>query len=408
MNRFFKTSLLLIFLISLSLTVVNAGNSSLNLSKFTDNPKFKYFEGKTTKEFVNKLNELGKLGYKLTIVWRYQGTSTFENPTLIQIAGVVELQEGDTFEYEWFPSITLEDFVEQFSPKAEKGFYFSQSLFFGLWKNPYENLPEVTAEKGTADADMQSIKRSIELIKRLTSDEPVIGSILILERKNKLVKPVNFKFATAIPVKSVFGTNVIDNGKINETIETSINEIDTRNYQPVLAFYSSAVFKTRVSQLPTILFQNKSDEISSEKPIYKVVGGNRLISSFRKEVDKLTKEGFSILTITSMLSLAVKNNRQTSYLWLEPQKKDFLQKLSEISKTGARFLTRTGQEMIFGKPINDDGQRFEYKVLNLKEMPSLKMSNTSIQEFNELINQGFKPCSLFYVDNMNILFERKL
>lgn len=369
--------------------------------------KYRLIQPKTAKDFVNELNELGKLGYKLKTVWRYPGDTTFENPKLIQIVGVVELQENDTFEYEWFPSITLDDFIEQFSPKAEKGFYFCQSIFFALWKNPYENLPQVTAEKGTTDADIQSIKRSMEIIKGLTSNEPANGNIFILERKNKLVKPVNFKIATAIPAKSIFGTNVIDLGKINETTENSINEIDTTNYHPVSALYTSAIFKTRVSLLPTILFQNKSDEVSSEKPTYKVVGGNLLLKSFRKEIDKLNKEGFSIVTITNLLSLNVKNNRQTSYLWLEPMKKDFLQKLSEVSKTGARYLTQTGLEMVFEKPLKDDGKRFEYKVLNLKEIPQLRASNNSTQEFYELINQGFQPRSLFYQDGMNVLFERE-
>ena len=84
--------------------------------------KYRLIQPKTIKPFVEELNLLGKLGYKLKTVWRYPGDSTFEDPKLIQIAGVVELH-GDTFEYEWFPSITLDDFVEQFSPKAEKGFY---------------------------------------------------------------------------------------------------------------------------------------------------------------------------------------------------------------------------------------------------------------------------------------------
>lgn len=406
MNHSVKVLILLILLIVLSVAATNRKSNGLNVSKFEVNPKFKYVEAKIIKDFVSKLNELGKIGYKLKMVWRYPGTSTYENPLFIQTAGVVELQKGETFEYDWFPSITLDDFIEQLSPKAEKGFYFSQNIFFGLWKNPYENLPEITAEKGTPDADLQSIKRSIELIKRLTSEEPIIGSILILERNSKIIRPVEFKFATAIPAKSIFGTNVIDTGKINETLEASINALDTINYRPVLAFYSSTVFKTRVSQLPTILFQNKSEKVSEEKPIYKVVGGNRLISSFRKDVDKLNKEGFSIVTITSMLSLAVKNNSQKSYIWLEPLKKDFLQKLSEISKNGARYLTQTGQEMIFEKPLSDDGQRFEYKVLNMKENISFRMSNSPTQEFNEYITQGYQPRSLFYQDGMNILFER--
>lgn len=367
--------------------------------------KYHLIQQKKIKNFVTELNELGKIGYKLKTVWRYPGTSTYEDPKLIEIAGVVELREGDTFEYEWFPSITLDDFIEQISPKAESGFYYNNSVIYSLFEN--EELPRVTAEKGTVKREEQEIARSVAIIKQGTSQEPVIGSIFILERKNGQIKPIKFKFATAIPAKSIFGTNVINHRRINETTENSINEIDTINYYPVLAFYSSTVFKTRVSQLPTILFQNDLKNYYDEKPIYKVVGENRFVSSFRKEVDKLNKEGFSLITITNLLSLSVKNNRQMSYLWLEPQKKDFLQKLSEASKNGARYLTQTGQEMIFEKPLTDDGKRFEYKVLNLKEMPQLRTSNNPAQEFYELVNQGFQPLSLFYQNGMSVLFERE-
>lgn len=373
-------------------------------------PNYIYIQPRKIKDFIDKLNELGKLGYKLRLVERNTEFNPPENPNTIEIAGIVELREGDTFEYESFQSLTLSDFVEQISPKAGLGFYFSFRISFSIWKNPYEDLPEVTAEKGTTERDIQSIKRSSEEITRLMSQEPIDGSIFILERKNGQIKPINFKFATATPATSIFGTNIVDIRKINNTTESSINTINTIDYKPVSVFFSSTVFKTKVSHLPTILFQNDLGDYYDERPIYKVIGNNRIKRTFRKNVDKASGEGFRIVAITDTLSLTVKDNRKVSYVWLNPQIKDMTQKLLEVSNKGGRFVANatsyTTDSLIFETLLTDDGQRFNYKVLTLTKLPNLRGNNDSGGEFNSLVNQGFQPRALFYNDGMNVLFEK--
>lgn len=362
--------------------------------------KYRLIQSKPIKNFVKELNELGKLGYKLKLIERNSEVSPPEFRDAIEIMGIVELKEGDTFEYEWFQSLTLDDFVEQVSPKAEIGFYFSNRIGYSIRKNPYEGLPEPKAEKGTTKRDEEELKKNVELIKRLTSQEPVDLSLFILERKNKIIRSISFKFATAIPTTSIFGTSVIEVNKIEETLAKSMSEINTEDYFPVAMFFSSKVFKTRVSRLPTVLFQNKTEDKIVENSFDKVGA----------DEEKKTQGG-KRLSINEKLALAAKKDGKGAYFWLEPQKKDFLTTISKISDAGARYSpsqTRlTSDGIIFEKPLIDDGKRFEYKVVSSRQTPSkYGTSDSSIYEFNDLINQGFQPRALFYNDGMNILFEK--
>lgn len=373
-------------------------------------PQFRYIEPKTMRGFVNELNELGKLGYKLKYAERNTQFSPPEMPITIEIAGIVELQEGSFFEYEWFESVRLEDVVEQISPKAEFGYYFCYRLSYSTWRDPYEDLPKVTAKTGTTDHDLQSIKRSVELTKRLTSQDPIDGSIFILERKDRQIKPIKFELVTATPATSIFRTNVVDHKKITDTLENAIKEVDTRNYSPVTAFYSSKAFNTRVSHLPTILFQNDLQESDDVIPIYKVAETFQFASKFREQIDLAAKKGFNIQIISKNFALLRQSNKQVRYVLLEPRKKDFLQRLQDISSKGGRFsvgeVFYTTETLVFETPLIDDGKRFEYQYISAPLGRNFK-GVSSLSQFNELINEGYQPKILIYNKGMNILFERQ-
>lgn len=378
----------------------------------TEKEKFLYVQPRTIKDFVIRLNELGKLGYKLKLVERNTAFSPPEKHYAIEIAGIVELQEGDTFEYESFQSLTLSDFTEQFSPKAELGFYFCKRISYSIWKDPSEDLPEVTAKPGTVERDTQSLKRSVELTRRLLSQEPIDGSLFIFERKNGIIKPIRFKFATAIPMVSIWGTSILDEKKNINTVQSSLSEIDTVNYSPVATFYSSAAFKTRVSHLPTVLFQNDLHDYYDERPVYKVAETHQFASKLRKQIDLTTQDGYAIKILLKNFALLAKAEKKVTYQWIELNKKDFHQRITEIAKNGGGYFRNetlyTTERLIFETLLNDDGKRFEYKILDLTEKPKFGLSKNPIEGFNEIIKQGFKPCSLFYNDGIKVLLERQI
>jgi len=407
---------LILCLFVLSITKISYG---LPRTGNNNNSKFIYIEPKNIIDLIATLNELGKLGYKLKIVERYTEFFPPEDYSTIKIAGIVELQEGDTFEYEWLAAKTLPEIDEKLAPLAEKGYYFSNRISYSLLTR--EELPSITAKEGTPEKDQEILDRSIEGIKQATSEAPIDGNIFILERKNKKLTPIKFKFITAIPAKSIVGTNVIDIRKITDSLEDVISETDTINYLPVSIFFSSKVFKTRVSHLPTILFQNDLQTYYDRNPVYKVVETFQFASKFRKKMDLASQSGFNIQALYRNFALTIQMDRKITYLWLETKIKDFPQKLASIADKRARFLTNeisyTTDNLVFEIPQNNDN-RFEYYVLKITEKPQkpkvkdikplILTNEESIQKFNELINQGYSPRTLFYKDGMNVLFERQL
>lgn len=384
---------------------------SLGFSQLESNTqKYIYVQPTRLKNFINKLNELGKLGYKLKFVERNTEFNPPENPYVIEIAGILELQTDESFEYAWIVAETVPELEEPISTLGKSGFYFNSRLGYSLIES--DELPPVTAEPGTSERDKQIIDRSLATIKNLLSTEPVDGNIFILEKNGKISVPVEFRIATAYTSTSLFKTSVINWNKVEPTLEDSMREIDRRRFYPVSNFYSSKIFLSRVPHLPVVLFQSYGEE-SKDNPVeYKPIVVFNFIGKFKEKLNLLAQGGANILVVTDKFALTSEvKNRKVSYHWIEPKKKDFLKTLAKISNEGGRFVANQETSMfeprfIFEKLVNDDGQRFDYKVLTLTKLLTLRGNNDSTQEFNELINQGFQPRALFYNEGMNVLFEK--
>lgn len=404
--------------------------------KKSEGPVFIYVEPSLVNDFTDKLSELGKRGYKLKFAERYTLDSKIKEFSQIKISGIAELHEGDFYEYRSLETMTLDDLSDQWSPLAKEGFYVNGHIRYSL--APDHNIPSVTAAPGTPERDIESIERSTAIIKQALSTDPVDGNVFILERKNKNTEPVEFKFATITPGKSIWGTSMLDLRKVKDSVESSIGEIDTKRFYPISAFYSSAVFRNRVSHIPTVLFQNKPENDNYAKPNYKASSAGGLNfqrqKSFKKDMDLITRTGFAAVVATSNFALTVETGRPVSYNWVETNKKDFFQTITEISRDGARYVINLTNptfmdfsdltSLVFEKPLIDDGKRFEYKILKLTEKPRsvknkenkreilMETSEEAKQSFQELLNQGFVIRGLFYgggkTNGMNVIFERQI
>lgn len=373
--------------------------------------KYIYIKPSKIQNFVNKLNEYGKLGYKLKTVSRATNISYPENPLAIEVAGIIELYEGSMFEYEWFESDTISKIEQQLVQKGNKGFYFNSRLGYSLVK-PIE-VPSVKKSKpGTPERDKEILNEAIKDIRRMLSNEPIDGNIFFLERKDKISEIVEFRFVTPEATTSIFKTSVIDYKKITPAIENSISNIDTRSFYPVSNFYSSKIFLTRISHLPTILLQKLDEEPKNYPTEYKVIESIWAFGTFKKKLTDAGNLGIEILSIVNNFAVIKLNeDRKASYYWIETQNKSFLKDLADISAKGGRFIANqeTSDFMarfVFEQYINDDGKRFDYKVLNIVPLTSLRGTTYSSYEFDELVNQGYQPKSLFYNNGMNVLFEK--
>lgn len=383
--------------------------ASSNLKNQSPTSAFAYIEPQTIDKFVDELNRLGKLGYKLTATERYTQFNPPENYREIKIAGIAEHVSGDAFEYKWFSVLTLPQLIAKIDAPAKEGFYFSQLVNFG------------TSEKEELSADATEIEKSIETIKNNFSQDPEDGSLFILERKNNFRDPVEFGIATAKPDTSIFGTSVINIRNITKTLEESIGDIDTRSYQPVAAFFSSGIFKNRVSHLPTILFQNTWEHnTGAARPNYKIVEVFQFGNKFRKKMTDISSQGFEIAALGYNLAVVMETGRKVTNQWLKPSEKNFESDLNNIAGSGARFKlhgvdTNKQNILIFEQSPESDGKIRSYKTLKItdearkiKGDTNLKITTSpaAIAEFELLQTQGYRAVSVFYKNGMNVLLEK--
>lgn len=272
-----KILLLVIFVLTLEKHGLAFSSDALELQL----PQNIYIEPQSIRSFIDDLNKNGKQGYKLKALERYTRFSTPEDFREIKIAGIMELIDGDTYEYKWFNTITLPQFVLKVNEHAKEGFYFSNIVSYSLLKSQNASSDDV-------------VENAVDIIIDALSQPPTDGSLFILERKNNFSDPTEFALAAPKPDDSYF--NSVLNRKITRTMEESFADIDTRNYQPVAVFFSSAVFKTRVSHLPVVLFQNTWEHnINAPRPNYKVVEVFQFGNKFRKRIHEVSTQGFEII-----------------------------------------------------------------------------------------------------------------
>ena len=373
---------------------------------------FVYLEPQNIRTFIDEINRLGKLGYRLKATERYGLFLPPEKYKEIKIAGLAELNPGNTYEYTWFNTLTLPEFGEKMEAPAKEGFYFSHLVHYSL------TVPEdYSSNDGSLESSMATISRGF-------SQDPEDGSIFILERKNDFRDPT--EFVTASPTstkKSIFGTNVINKKEITETLEQAVADIDTRTYQPVAAFYSSVKFTTRLSHLNTILFQNTWEyNDGGVRPNYKIVKAAGYDGSFYRLMSIASKQEFEIAALGRLCAVMLETGRRVEYYWLHSSEKNFDQYLTNISEAGARFKMNgvdgfMKNVLVFEQTSGRHGKINIYKTLKVTDKPrrvkgldepQITTSPESLKEFDELQRQGYRVRSLFYRNGINILFEKPI
>ena len=373
-------------------------------------PNFIYVEPQNIKKFISNLNDLGKLGYKLKAVERYTKFDPPEDFRKLKIAGIVERNEGNTYEYTWFNTLTLPDFIAKIDAPAKEGFYFSQLVHYSLF------VPENTS------LDSGSIESSLETIRRGVSQDPEDGSIFILERKNDFRDPTELSIAAPRSTrKSLLGGSVINKKESAETLDQAIADIDTRSYQPVAAFFSSAQFETRISHLQTVLFQN-TWEYNHRKvcPNYKIVRASQFETSFVRLMSLASSVGYEIVVLGRLCAVVLETGTRVSYQWLKPSEKKFEQNLINLSNAGARFKINgidgfMQNILVFEQMPRKPEKIYLYKTLKLTNQPRKVKGMEELQtitppeeikKFEEFQQQGYRAVSLFYKDGMTILLEK--
>ena len=173
----------------------------------------KYIFAPDIKNFVSELNSAGKNGYKLEQLTKLplNNSEGFEK---MKLAGIVKLDSGNRYDYDWFEAFTPGDVVTRINLRSAQGFYFRDAL--PVLQGICEDNSEYSPEDGS---DTQKIFDRIK-----STLEFSYGAIYFLERKNTVVKTNDYRVVVGM---LGLGKNP------GEELERSLNNVADTGFTPV-------------------------------------------------------------------------------------------------------------------------------------------------------------------------------
>lgn len=374
------------------------------------NPEeFKYLEAKNIKGFITALNEVGRHGYKLEHLTKYP-LIEFERFDEMRLAAIVKLNEGNTYEYDWFEAFTPGEVVTNINSRAANGYYFRDIL--PVSQDVCEDNPDYSYSPDNSAAQN-------EVARGLGYLQVSQGSIIFVERKNGIVNQNDYRVGIAM----------LGWGKHPTTeLENTLNAFTERGFRPVAIGSHKLWNKYAFMILAEKKAINQNVQGNQSKEVFKAI---RAKKDFEDEVNRHGKEGYTVSFnvvfgayryILMNKDGVTKNIRE--YKWVFALNKDFQKQLKEVSNRNGHYLMASATDfncdsirsyMLFEIDPSDKA-KYEYKILKMsndiktgkKRDSESKLTQTSENtpaELQQLLKQGFIICDLFYDKGINVLLK---
>lgn len=334
--------------------------------------------------YIEELNKLGKLNYRVEKAFNYGGDAANSQ----RFAAVVRLDEG-TYEYDWLTSPNKNFIESRLNSKAEQGFNVVQIL-------PLSSC----VDKKTIDSDGSPTSPVNEALLRLTK-----GDVFLLERRNgKTEKTKEYKVLIG----------KIGLGKSPTTeIQTALDNVPA-GFQPFkILFDKSGTFDFAVS----VLLEKDLKNENTEKVQYRFV---KDVNGFEKGINALASEGFQLMAgrrigLVKFALLAKVQGDAVSYILLDADKyqKEIAKKVTPSNVYKGMFLGDTscdepetkGGKLVFAQTA-DANKTFEYKYLKLSDKTQFPTDGDSVAELNKLLAQNYQVRDIFYADGATLILEK--
>lgn len=385
--------------------------SAESITEVINLPTYKYVFSDNITSFVKKLNELGKCGYRLDKLTKFPLESG-KKFAASKLAGIVKLDTQNKYEYDWFEAFTPGELTTRLNYRAKKGFRLRDSVdsVEEACGRP-ENL--ITLPADDVEKAINTISETLNI---------TFGKLFILERKNEII----VELGDSRIVIGRWGWGKSPTKELQQSLEKTVKS----GFVPIDMGYGKVGNRYAV-----FLVMTKDDSVS-EYPI----GNNltyRILKSeykFEKKVNFLAKQGFKILFYDTYGAYGFvtmfKENQSSelvSYHWVDVIEKSWQDQISELSSQGAVYKTLGSTatslycetfegKLLFEKPLKDNGKRNEYKILKISDRTShagnkqiskdLTPTSETLQEFDDLVKEGYVISDLFYAEGINVLFER--
>lgn len=364
-----------------------------------NNAIYKYLAYENIKDFSAELNRLGKCGYRLEFLTKLFSQLT-DQPKDADLLAIVKLEPGNKFEYDWFETSSGFEAAGKLNEKAAKGFYFRKNVQFVIDRCD-EKKPEQTrrSEEESSVPGVISYSRELAAVK---------GSIYFVERKNGAVKKNEYQTLSA---GLGFGE------KSDREVQPKFDELIARNFRPVAITYLGSLYQYSV-------LMEKDAELKNEND-YRFI---REEFGFKKKINQLAKEGFAPLFsgITFAVLQRNRNLRSVNEFVAADNYKAITKMFAKTPQTGGIYFAKglsdydcvepSDSYLFVGKPLVDNGTRYEYKTLSMVNIWNLRKGENfsifptkeKIEQFYAALESGYEIRELFTAGEVFVLFERKI
>ncbi len=346
--------------------------------------------------FGELLNKAGEQRYKLTsAIYRSQRKPTPPKDIYSFPVAILKLDEV-RHEYAWFETastslVAIEGFEQKYRQLSQQGFRLVDLFLTSSFCDDGDPLGMVLG--GACEID----------------------HLFLLERQKGVEKPLQFILADSPPRPG-------SKTRMARELTAQVKE------KLVDGFYPTAVF----SAWEVLLIQAEHSNDLIENPDVQVV------TSFdvRGRVNDLAKQGYRLLLINKRGAVMYRPGQAATpltYISLKARDKRFDEQLAKLQESGAIYrMTYVGDsgvedQLMFEQGPVADGQRHEYKVLNLEfqvteDLPLRQAaqkevrvdltaaSKETMKLLNSLANEGFVVRDLFVSDivssKVSVLLER--
>jgi hypothetical protein len=377
------------------------------LCKEDSSDKYKVIAATGIANFIGKLNESGKCGYRLVDLTKMplSASETFDRMTLVAI---VELEGQKKYEYDWFEAFIPGEVQTRINHRAKNGFYFREMLPVaqGLCGTTSDHSPEKSDTERVLDRIVEGLNY-------------LYGGIYFLERRADSNERKEYRV--------LIGTA----GWGKQPTVLLQSELDDKirlGFWPVAMGLHKILNRYAVS-----LLVEKGEELHGEtsSPSYVIV---RSEFGFEKKVNNLAKNGyriifdgeFSAFRHALMLKETDKPQRR-KYNWIDSTRESFSKKLSDLSKQAVRYAGISSQalgcdfaesRLVFESDQGNSGMASEFKTLKLAEWEQVTdssneatlgastISEQAMREFTKLLDKGYVFRDLFFSNGVHAMFER--
>lgn len=332
--------------------------------------------------FVKDLNDYGRSGYRLDKSLSYGG----EGPTQ-SYAAVLRLDAPNKYEYDWMSSPDKKLLEARLNFQAKKGFNFA-------------NAYALTYCSGGTSEERANPPAPESLIFRLNK-----GDAFLLERRNGDTEQTR--------EYKVFIAKVRLGDSAEKTIQSGLDAAAPEGFRPVkILFARQGLIDFSVS----VLTEKSLNDNNSAKTEYRFL---KKSSGLPKDINALAAQGFRFITgrRVGMIGLVLMDKRAsdgTTYTMIDETKyaKEFESTIALGNSYQAVMLgdltcgstEAENERLVFAQ--NPRGEKRQYKITTISFTKTGAADPNSLNEFQQLVGDGYQVKDLFYSGGLNVIFEK--